>query len=158
MRFDYVVGEGDFSQDLAPVHTQALVRDPLQPTAAIRRAVGAEVEVPGLPGLYYMPDAFRTPVNANLSLPILGRLARDAADDAAYGRRPLHVDGRFDVQVIKVATSKNMSTAEWPVFGAGEILDIDITFDRDIEVNGVPTLNLQGGGVASYTRGDAASL
>ena len=28
LRFDYVVGEGDYSKDLAPIHTQALVRDP----------------------------------------------------------------------------------------------------------------------------------
>ena len=68
------------------------------------------------------------------------------------------MDGRFDVRVVSVATAKNMSTAEWPVFGAGEILDIDITFDRDIEVNGVPTLNIQGGGVASYTRGGSVQI
>ena len=58
LRFDYVVGEGDYSKDLAPIHTQALVRDPHsrrprsdEPWARRSRS--------GAAGLYYMPDAGR---------------------------------------------------------------------------------------------------
>ena len=53
-------------------------------------------------------------MNANLTLPFLGDLSRDARDDAAVGRRPLKVDGTLRPRVVDVTTSKNKSTAACP--------------------------------------------
>ncbi|KAL4161323.1 hypothetical protein PRNP1_001878 [Phytophthora ramorum] len=126
LRFYYQVQTGDASSDLNYASVSAL-RTFTVPISRIRCALCSG-----------------SGVDADITLP-------DPAGTASLaGNNALVVD-TTQPQIVKVSSSRPDTVAGGVGYGAGDIVDIIVTYSADVSVIGSPSLTLNSGGTATFT-------